>query len=139
MNEWIVLANRAQVKIFEKSNSNDELHWIKTIANKKERWKESETSSGGGELSFSKSVDDFPSKNLNRERGHAEVAAMQFVNKVSRYLEKSFREKRFEKLSIYAGTHLLEIFRIELAPLNRQINIQFENWHYHVHAMPTSF
>ncbi|MEK7071173.1 MAG: host attachment protein, partial [Patescibacteria group bacterium] len=54
MKEWIVVACRAEAKIFERDNKLQDLRWVETLTNKKGRHKERDFESDKPGRSYAK-------------------------------------------------------------------------------------
>lgn len=99
MNQWIVVACRAEAKIFEWDNSNKKLKWITTLKNKKGRKKERdfETDKPGS----------YAPHGFFGKHSHIEVVAQQFARKIGYLLKSGLQNGFYESALIFADPKLL--------------------------------
>lgn len=114
MKEWIVVACRAEAKIFERDNKDQALRWVKTLSNKKGRRKERDFDSDGPGVSFGKYSANCSPHNLEAKHSHADVIAKKFALKISNLLKSAFAEGRYKKATIFAAPRFLGKLRHEI-------------------------
>lgn len=125
MKEWVVVACRAEAKIFVRNNKVEELRWLKTLTNKKGRRKEREFNTDEPGTSYAKFGFACHPHKLEGKHQHAEIVARHFAQQISKFLEKSYNEKNYNYVTIIAGAHFLGLLRTELAHLGKQLEIHF--------------
>ena len=114
MKEWIVVASRAEAKIFKRENQLQDLQWIETLDNKKGRWKERDFKHDKPGSSPAKFASIRSPHSLESHVSHAEGVANHFSYVIGKILNKSFHEGQFEKATIFAEPKLLGKIKKEI-------------------------
>lgn len=125
MKQWVVVACRAEAKIFGRQGRGEELQWIKTLSNKKGRRKEREFDTGQAGMSFAKFSAGAGPHKLEGKHSHSEIVAQHFAQQIAKFIHKSFDEKQFKELTVLAGAHFLGLLKIELKELDSFLKINF--------------
>lgn len=125
MKEWVIVACRAEAKVFERYNKTEDLRWLKTLVNKKGRRKEREFNSDEAGTSYAKFASAYHPHKLEGKHQHSEIVAQHFSQQILKFLEKSYTEKRYDQLTIIAGAHFLGLLRAEMSHLGKQLEIKF--------------
>jgi len=107
MKEWILVASRAEAKVFKRSDENKNLQWVKTLTNKKGRWRERDFEHDKPGLSHAKFSGVNMPHALETQDTHAEVVAHHFAHTIGKVLAKGYREKQFENAVIFAEPKFL--------------------------------
>jgi hypothetical protein len=129
MKEWVVVSNKAEAKIFNRSHRADDLKWLDTLTNKKGRRHEFFYSRGRPGLSFAKfkgSKSPHP-HSLSKEKNHADLSADKFAQTVAKYLIRAHSKKKFSKLTLFSTPVFLGKLRKELTAHHPQIQIEYIN------------
>lgn len=124
MKEWIIVACRAEAKIFERNNPQEDLKWLKTLTNKKGRRKEQEFNSDKPGLSYAK-FSGACSPHKLEGKAHADEIARHFAGKISDFIRKAVKEKKLSKLTIFAGPHFLGILKSQMGKASNILEIDF--------------
>ncbi len=99
MKEWVVVACRAEAKIFQRESKQERLQWLQTIDNEKGRLKEG----------------DFETDGLgSRKHTHAEIEAENFAHDLAGFLKHAYEEKQFSKACIFANPDFLGKLKSEI-------------------------
>lgn len=120
MKQWVIVGCRAEAKVFERYSRVDDLHWVKTLVNKKGRRKERDFETDEPGMSYA----ERPHR-LEGKHHHSEIVARHFAQQIARFIEKSYSENRFDQLTILAGAHFLGLLKAELKALTHHLEIQF--------------
>ncbi|MBK9294412.1 MAG: host attachment protein [Oligoflexia bacterium] len=107
MREWIVVASKAEAKVFEKRAKNKNLKWVKTLENKKGRRREREFHTDKPGLSYAKYGSLAGPHLLEGKNSHAEVIATHFAHTIGSFIKQAYAEKRFDTATVFAGPKLL--------------------------------
>lgn len=94
MKQWIVLASRAEAKVFEWDKVRNTLKWVTTLINKKDLQV--------GRFSMANAP-----HGLFGKHSHIEVVAQQFSHKLGLLLKSGFESGFFEDVMIFADPKLL--------------------------------
>ena len=115
MREWIIVANRAEAKIFERDNKGQDLRWIKTFINKKGRRKERDFQTDKPGSSYAKYAAAYVPHNLEGKHSHAEIVANHFAQVLGKFIKTAHDEKLFKKATIFAGPKFLGKIKDEVS------------------------
>lgn len=125
MKEWVIVACRAEAKVFERKSSQDDLQWLKTLNNKRGRKKEREFNTDRPGVSYAKFFGSCAPHELEGKHKHADEVARHFSKQIAEFIEKAFAEKRFVKLTIFSGSHFLGILKGHLSKLCKKTQVDF--------------
>ena len=125
MNECVVVACRSEAKIFERYNPNENLRLSKILTNRKGRYKEREFEIDENRMSYSNlSANSLPQA-MECKHQRAEGIARHFAKQISDFVERAVIDKKFTKLTVFAGAHFLGILESALSRLNKDLQIAF--------------
>ncbi|MFZ3231001.1 MAG: host attachment protein [Pseudobdellovibrio sp.] len=113
MKEWVIVASRAEAKIFKRDNVTQNLQWIKTLINKKGRRKEREFETDKPGVSYARFAAVGTPHNLEGRHSHAEIVSQHFANAIGNLLKTARDEKKFDKVTVFAGPNFLGKIRHE--------------------------
>lgn len=125
MREWIVTACRAEAKIFDRNNTDKDLHWLKTLTNKKGRKKEREFETDGPGFSYAKFSGTSGPHALEGKHQHSEIIANRFAKQIARFVIQAFEEKKFNKLTVFAGTHFIGLLKVQFSQLEQHCELNY--------------
>jgi len=114
MKEWIIVASRAEAKIFKRNNKIQNLEWLETLKNTKGRWKERDFENDKPGSSHAKYSAIRSPHSLQSHVSHAEAVANHFSYVIGKILNKSYHEGRFKKATIFAEPKLLGKIKKEI-------------------------
>jgi len=114
MTEWILVASRAEAKIFERTSGRGELKWIKTFENKKGRNREGNFPGSRPGVSYGKFSGNVSPFALPGKVSHLETVALRFSKRIARYLKFRFEAHGFSKLCICAEPKLMGLIKKSL-------------------------
>ncbi len=121
MREWVVVASRAEAKIFERDNKTQNLRWVETLTNKKGRRREREFESDKPGSSYAKFFKGKSPHNLEGHVTHVESVATHFAQVIARVLIKNHTQGRFKKAIVMASPKLLGKIKDEIKkPLQKE-------------------
>ena len=125
MKEWIVVASRAEAKIFTRDSKNQDIRWVKTLVNKNGRRREREFESDKPGLSFAKFSGGGSPHCLEGKHSHADVVANHFAHTIGSFLKLARQEKRYEQGTIFAGPNFLGKIKHEMRDQVRNGDLVF--------------
>lgn len=114
MKQWIVVACRAEAKIFEWDRTNKKLIWITTLANKKGRKKEREFQTDKPGMTYGKFSSANAPHGLFGKHSHIEVIAQQFARKIGYLLKSGYENGFYEAAIVFADPKLLGKIKHEI-------------------------
>lgn len=108
MKQWIVLASRAETKVFEWDRVQNNLKWVTTLISKKAHRKDRD---------FEIDQPNSPYGLFGRH-SHIEIVEQQFCQKLGVFLKSAFESGFFEDVMIFADPKLLGKIKQELKNYN---------------------
>lgn len=124
MKKLILIASRAEAKIFLKDGAQD-LCWIKTLENKKGRRRESEFYSDLPGRSYGKFKGNSSPYRLEGKNDHATVVASKFAQGIAHFLQKEHADKHYDQAVIFAPPKLLSLIKNQTKTLAKQVYLDF--------------
>ncbi len=125
MKEWILVANRAEAKIFVRESKNNRLDWKETLENKAGRRHESEFHTGKPGFNSSHFKGDFSIHALDSHFDHATIVAEKFAKKIIKILKRAHAEKKFQSLTVCAEPKFLGKLKTHSKNELSKLNIQW--------------
>lgn len=108
MKQWIVLASRAETKVFEWDRIQNNLKWVTTLISKKDHKKDGESE-----------IDRLNSPHgLFGKHSHIEIVEQQLSRKLGVFLKSGFESGFFEDVMIFADPKLLGRIKQEVKKYN---------------------
>lgn len=114
MKKWIVVAGRAETKIFEQDSGDQPLRWLKTLVHKKGRRRERDFNSDKPGFSYARFAGNFSPHGLSPHHTHAEVEATHFAHKIAKIIKAAYEKDLFDKGIIFASPKFLGQIKKEL-------------------------
>jgi len=115
MKEWIVVASRAEAKIFERENKKTKIKWLETLTNKKGRKRERDFDRGSPGVSYAKFSGSCTPHNLEGKHSHSETISNKFAHKIGHILKSNHDLGEYKKATVFASPHLLGLIKSYLA------------------------
>ncbi|MGE0762957.1 MAG: host attachment protein [Bdellovibrionales bacterium] len=107
MKEWVMVASRAEAKIFKRDAKSLPLKWQRTLVNKKGRRREHDFKTDKFGQSYAKWAGSKTPHRLAPHNSHTEVVADHFAHTLAKLLRTAKHGKLYQHVTVFANPHLL--------------------------------